>query len=419
MQLNSETVAQRRALRELAALSTIPAAWLRKEPTAIAVGLADVLVGSLCLDFAFVRMCDPKGGAPIEVTRGQVWETFPAWLRRHLDDAGRLSQKEIVIDLGGAEPRRGVVIPVGVNSESGLVAAASTRIDFPSEIDQLLLSVVVNQAAAAFQNALLRENLDLNITELRKLQNELEIKVAERTAKLTIANEELYRQKEQLDRLFELSPNAVILADQNFQTLRVNQEFTRMFGYSPEDAVGRPLIELVVPEEFRADTRKNMALVLSGERLNLESVRQRKDGVRLDVSIAIAPLSLGCGQRAIYLIYRDVTGHKKAERELRRSERYLAEAQRLSHTGSFGWSIPSGQIFWSEETFQIFQYDPTTKPTVELVLQRVYPEDVALVKHTIERASQDGTDFEHEYRLLMPDSSIKYVHAVAYASREK
>jgi len=103
------------------------------------------------------------------------------------------------------------------------------------------------------------------------------------------------------------------------------------------------------------------------------------------------------------------------EKKLQRSEAYLAEAQGLSHTGSFGWRVSSGEISWSEETFRIFQYDRTTKPTVELILQRVHPEDAALVKQTIERASQDGKNFEHEYRLLMPDGSVKHLHVVAHA----
>ena len=106
---------------------------------------------------------------------------------------------------------------------------------------------------------------------------------------------------------------------------------------------------------------------------------------------------------------------KRAEEALRQSEAYLAEAQRLSHTGSFGWRPSTGEIIWSEETFRIFQYDRATKPTVELVLQRVHPDDAAWVKETIERASQDGKDFEHEYRLVMPDSSVKYVHVMADA----
>jgi PAS domain S-box-containing protein len=100
---------------------------------------------------------------------------------------------------------------------------------------------------------------------------------------------------------------------------------------------------------------------------------------------------------------------------LRSREAYSVQAQRLSQTGSFGWRPSSGEILWSEETFRIFQYDPTTKPTVELVLQRVHPEDVALVQETIARASQDGKDFDHEYRLVTPDGSVKYVLVVAHA----
>jgi PAS domain S-box-containing protein len=103
------------------------------------------------------------------------------------------------------------------------------------------------------------------------------------------------------------------------------------------------------------------------------------------------------------------------QRAERRSEAYLAEAQRLSRTGSFGWRPSTGETIWSDETFRIFQYDRTTKPTMELVLQRVHPEDVAFVKQTIERASQDGRNFDHEYRLVMPDSSVEYVHVVAHA----
>src|ERR1700758_4957912 len=77
------SVALRTALRELVALSTIPAAWVGREPPVIAAGLADALAGSLRLDFAFVRLCDPRGGAAVEVTRGNAWKEFPEWLGTH------------------------------------------------------------------------------------------------------------------------------------------------------------------------------------------------------------------------------------------------------------------------------------------------------------------------------------------------
>jgi len=115
----------------------------------------------------------------------------------------------------------------------------------------------------------------------------------------------------------------------------------------------------------------------------------------------------------------DITEQEQMTIELRRSEAYLAEAQRLSHTGSFGWRPSTGEIFWSEETFRIFEYDRTTIPTWELVLRRVHPEEAALVKQTIERASQDGKDFEHEYRLVTPEGAIKHVNVVAHALNDE
>ena len=103
---------------------------------------------------------------------------------------------------------------------------------------------------------------------------------------------------------------------------------------------------------------------------------------------------------------------------LRRSEANLAEAQRLTHTGSFGWSVQGGEIRWSDETFRIFECDRKTKPTLELILQRTHPEDVAFVKQTIGRSSQEKKDFDFEHRLLMQDGSIKNVRVVGRAVKD-
>ena len=105
---------------------------------------------------------------------------------------------------------------------------------------------------------------------------------------------------------------------------------------------------------------------------------------------------------------------KKAEQALRRSEAYLAEAQRLSRTGSFGWDVASGQIYWSDETFRIFGCDPATTPTVQTVLDRTHPDDRPYVRQTIERAAAEKRDFTHEYRLIMPDGSVKHVRVLAH-----
>jgi PAS domain S-box-containing protein len=114
----------------------------------------------------------------------------------------------------------------------------------------------------------------------------------------------------------------------------------------------------------------------------------------------------------------DVTEHELLTQELRRREAYLAEAQRLSHTGSFGWKPESGEIVWSEETYRIFEYDRGTKPVLDMVVQRVHPDDSALAQQVIDRASQTGTDFEQEVRLLMPDGRVKHVHAITHALQD-
>ena len=228
---HTEAGALRAALRELVALSTIPAAWVGREPPIIAAGLADALVGSLNLDFAFVRLCDPKGAGAIEVTRGRAWKAFPEWLQNHLA-VGQFLRKEIVADIGDGELRRGLVIPVGVNAEAGLVAAVCSRGDFPTEIDQLLLSVAANHAAAAFQNARLRHELDAKVAELRQAQNELEMKVLERTADLQ-RSEAYLAEAQRLTRTGSWAWNVATR-----QSVYWSQENYRLFGFDPE--VGIP-----------------------------------------------------------------------------------------------------------------------------------------------------------------------------------
>ncbi len=111
----------------------------------------------------------------------------------------------------------------------------------------------------------------------------------------------------------------------------------------------------------------------------------------------------------------DVTEQELLTQKLRRGEAYLTEAQRLSHTGSFGWRPYNGEVVWSEETYRIFDYETTVKPTVDAALQRIHPQDRDLVRQVIDSASQTGADFEHEYRLLLPDGRVKHVHAIAHA----
>ena len=159
-----------------------------------------------------------------------------------------------------------------------------------------------------------------------------------------------------------------------------------------------------------------MHSVATGNGFEVEHRILRADGVYRWFDVRGLPLRETDGRIARwYLLFADVDERRKAEEKLRRSEAYLFEAQKLSHTGSFGWDVSSGEIYWSPETFRIFEYDRMIKPTLALTLQRVHPDDRELVQQIIDRVSSEKEDFDVEYRLLMTNGSVKHLHVVARA----
>ena len=280
-------------INDLISVLALAAIWSGSESCQMLGTLLDSLLAILRLDFACARLNDSIDGSPVEVVRlaqrqhpsaqpQEVGRALGRWL------SGDKTVSRFMIPNPAGEGEVAIAsFPLGLQDEVGVLVAGSRRADFPTDIERLLLRVAANQAAIGLQEA-------RRAGDQKRVAEALERRVAERTSQLTAVNE-----------------------------------------------------------------------------------------------------------------------------ELRRSQAYLAEAQRLSQTGSFGWRLSTGEILWSEETFRIFQYDRTTTPTVELILQRVHPEDAALVRQTIERASHDGKDFEHEYRLVMPDGAIKHVNVVARALNDE
>jgi PAS domain S-box-containing protein len=291
MDHSAEAVRLRAAVRDLLALSALPDVWAGREPRVLATELADLLIESLRLDFAFVRLCDPETPQTVEAIRGDAWPTFPEWLRQRLAVSGQISCKEVVSQVSGPnESLSGVVIPIGVDGERGLVAAACYRSDFPDQIDQQLLSVAANSAATAFRNAHLINELRNaqkvlcdREQELRTARDELEIKVAERTS------------------------------------------------------------------------------------------------------------------------------------ELRRSEAYLAEAQRLSQTGSWAWSPGTDVRHWSEECYRVLGFDPRDGlPRTEELIQRIHPDDRSMFRESVMTAMHNKLDEGVNYRIVHPGGAVRDIYSIGH-----
>jgi C4-dicarboxylate-specific signal transduction histidine kinase len=153
----------------------------------------------------------------------------------------------------------------------------------------------------------------------------------------------------------------------------------------------------------------------TGEPFQIEHRLRRADGEYRWHLVRRVPLRNEDGEVIRwYGVGHDIEDQKRAERALQRSETYLAEAQRLSNMGSFGWRIGAEEIFWSKETYRIMGFDETVKSTIGLLLQRVHPEDRKLVQQQLDRALRGGPDYDYEYRLLMPDGDIKHLHVRAH-----
>jgi PAS domain S-box-containing protein len=129
-------------------------------------------------------------------------------------------------------------------------------------------------------------------------------------AALQRSSEQLAAQRAQLDELFEKAPEGIALLDVEDRVLRINSEFTRIFGYAPEEAIGRAINDLIAPEELRHEAEEYTNRILHGKTVNAETIRRRKDGTRVHVSLLAVPISVSGGQIAEYAIYRDITEHK-------------------------------------------------------------------------------------------------------------
>ncbi len=289
--LAGEVKRLQRCINDLVSVLALPAMWTGEEPSQIAATLVHALQSLLPLQFVYVRLNRPGDAAAVE----QVWISqaespiadaagIGEKLKQYLGDGHTDRSSRMPSPLGNGDVSVATAT-LGLRREFGVVVAASERAGFPDQTEGLILSVAANQASIGLQEARL-------LHEQKRIAEELDQRVARRTAELADANEELQR---------------------------------------------------------------NRAL--------------------------------------------------------------LAEAQRLSQTGSFSWRVVTDEIAGSEELHRIFAFDPSERVTLDSIRSRTHPDDRQLLEDMIVRARGEARDFEYEQRLLMPDRSVKHLHLVAHAVR--
>jgi PAS domain S-box-containing protein len=193
-------------------------------------------------------------------------------------------------------------------------------------------------------------------------------------------------------------------------------ELFRLHGLDParKPPTVQEYLDCVHPQD--RESMANLIERLSAKALAFDATKRivRPNGEVRYIRCVGAPVADNQGLKKYVGSALDVTEHELATQELRRREAYLAEAQTLSHTGSFGWKPDSGEIVWSDETYRIFEYDRGEKPALDMLFQRMNPHDRALARQVIEGVSKSA-DFEHEYRLVMASGAIKHIQVKAHA----
>jgi PAS domain S-box-containing protein len=259
-----------------------------------------------------------------------------------------------------------------------------------------VLKLLSSQAAISIENARLYGELINENRDRQKAEDALR------------ASEERWRN------LFENIPVGVALIGSQGRYVAANPAFQRMTGYSEAELHSRSPTD-ITHEEDRAATEAIIESLAAGEPSSRSITKryQRKDGgvTWAEVSAIVVPVA---GSTPLFArVAVDITDRKRAEDDLRRSEASLTEAQQISHTGSWRWKVGTGEVSWSAEHFRIFAVDPaTTQPSYATFMERVHAEDRYAFEQALDRAVRERNRFQHEYRVVLPDGSVKHLQSV-------
>jgi PAS domain S-box-containing protein len=271
------------------------------------------------------------------------------------------------------------------------------------------ISATQRRTAESLRRA--RDDLRATVSDLETANKSLQNENAERKRAEQIAR----NAERELQVTVDTIPAIAARYDSDGRLEFVNQTWRTFTGLTQASVQGQRWGVGIHPDDLPLVERTWRSHLSTGQPFDMEHRVRGADGEYRWFFVRRVPLRDENGVVSKwYAVAHDIDDQKRTERALRRSEAYLAEAQRLSQTGSFSWKIIGGGHHWSKQTYFIMGIDPTAKPTVDLVMERAHPDDRMFIQENLDRAFRGERDYDFEHRLLMPDGTVKYVRVRAH-----
>jgi PAS domain S-box-containing protein len=400
-----------RCINDLISVLALPAIWSGRDPLQVVHSLLDALLRMLQLDFVYVKLKKPEGEAPMQHLRVAESQKAIATPAKICDLLDHLFGGDPQVWPASAHPSIGdrtvslLPLQMGLQGELGLIVAGSQRTDFPTESEKLVLSVAANQGSIGLQEARLRG-------ELKRLNSDLDNRVAQRTTELRDANAQVARGEERWRSVFENSAVGVALTDLNGRFIATNPVYQKMLGYTGEELQNLSFLD-ITHEKYVEPNWTLVGELLEGKRqqFQIEKQYRRKDGksvwVRNNVSLVPGTQRV---PRFIMALSEDISERKQAEEALRERERSF---RRIFDGigGLVAIMTGDGQIDFVNK--QLLEYFGKTVEELKswATSDAIHPDDLPSVIAAWNRSLQTGSPYEVDHRLRRADGVYRWFHA--------